>query len=229
MKMMLGRKIGMTQVYSEDGTATPVSVIKAGPIVVVSKKSKTGKDGYAAIKVGFEDATKQEKDGNVRWRGLNQADVGVFTKAGIDVPKRCVREFRIAEEDLDNYEVGQIIDHSMFTADTLVDVSAISKGAGFAGVMKRHNFRGGKASHGVHESYRGGGSIGASAYPAKVFKGQKMAGRHGGKMVTTQNLRLVEILEDDSIYLIKGAVPGKNGGLVEIRPAVKSIGRRNPA
>lgn len=229
MKMMLGRKIGMTQVYDEDGTATPVSVVKVGPMVVVSKKSKTGKDGYAAIKVGFEDATKQEKDGSVRWRGLSQADVGVFTKAGIDVPKRYLREFRIAEEDLDKYEVGQVLDHTMFTADVLVDVSGVSKGAGFAGVMKRHNFRGFKASHGVHESYRGGGSIGASAYPAKVFKGQKMAGRHGGRTVTTQNLRLVQIIEDDSIYLIRGAVPGKNGALLEIRPAVKSIGRRNPA
>ena len=229
MKMMLGRKIGMTQLYSEDGTATPVSVVKVGPMVVVGKKSKNGKDGYAAIKVGFEDADRQEKDGNVRWRGMTQADVGVFTKAGIDVPKKIVREFRVAEEDLDNYEVGQVLDHTMFNADTLVDVSGTSKGAGFAGVMKRHNFRGFKASHGVHESYRGGGSIGASAYPAKVFKGQKMAGRHGGFAVTTQNLRLVEIVEDDSLYLIKGAVPGKNGGLVEIRPAVKSIGRRNPA
>ena len=229
MKMLLGRKIGMTQVYSEDGTATPVTVVKVGPMVVIGKKSKTGKDGYAAVKVGFEDATKQEKDGNVRWRGVNKADIGVFTNVGIDVPKKFVREFRIAEEDLDKYEVGQVLDHTMFNADTLVDVSSTSKGAGFAGVMKRHNFRGGKASHGVHESYRGGGSIGASAYPGKVFKGQKMAGRHGGRTCTTQNLRLVQIIEDDALYLIRGAVPGKNGALVEIRPAVKLIGRRNPA
>ncbi len=229
MKMILGRKLGMTQVYSEDGTATPVTVVQVGPMTVIGKKSKTGKDGYAAIKVGFEDADKQEKDGSVRWRGMTKADVGVFTAAGVDIPKKVVREFRIAEEDLDKYEVGQVLDHTMFNEDVLVDVSSVSKGSGFAGVMKRHNFRGFKASHGVHESYRGGGSIGASAYPAKVFKGQKMAGRHGGITCTTQNLRLVQIKADDSLYLIKGAVPGKNGALVEVRPAVKSIGRRNPA
>jgi large subunit ribosomal protein L3 len=160
---------------------------------------------------------------------MTKADVGVFTAAGVDVPMRVVREFRISEEDLDKYELGQVLDHTMFTEDVLIDVSSVSKGAGFAGVMKRHNFRGGKASHGVHESYRGGGSIGASAYPAKVFKGQKMAGRMGGKTCTTQNLRLVQIQTDDSLYLIKGAVPGKPGALVEIRPAVKLIGRRNPA
>lgn len=227
-KLILGRKLGMTQVFTEDGKQIPVTVVQVGPMVVVGKKSKAGKDGYAAIKVGFEDADKQEKDGDVRWRGLTAAEVGVFTKAGIDTPKKHVREFRVEEGDLDKYEIGQVLDHTMFNAGDFVDVAGTSKGRGFTGVMKRHNFAGFKASHGVHESYRGGGSIGMSADPARTFKGTKMAGRYGGKRDAVQNLRLVSVDADDSLYLLKGAVPGANGGIVEIRPAVKKTGGARP-
>lgn len=220
-RMILGRKIGMTQLFEPDGRRIPVTVVQVGPMVVVRKKSEMGRDGYAAVLVGYEDAHKQEKDGEVRWRGLSKAQVGVFTSAGIDVPKRYLREFTIEESELDNYEVGQVLGHEMFAAGDVLDVTAISRGRGFSGVMKRHNFSGFKASHGVHESYRGGGSIGASAFPSRVFPGTKMAGRYGGTITTTQNLRLVRVDADDSLYLIRGAVPGAKNGLVTIRPAVK--------
>jgi len=220
-RMILGRKIGMTQIFNEDGTRTPVTVVKAGPVVVIAKKSESDKEGYNAIKIGFEPAKKLEKDGSVKWRGLSAAQVGVFTKAGIETPRRHVREFRCTAAQLENYEVGQELDHSMFAVGTFVDVSGTSKGKGFAGVMKRHNFRGFKASHGVHESYRGGGSIGASAWPARVFAGTKMAGQMGNERVTVQNLQIVQIDAEDGLYLIKGAVPGSRNGLVEIRPSAK--------
>ena len=227
-KMMLGRKLGMTQVFGDDGNAIPVSVVQVGPMVVVGKKSKAGKDKYAAIKVGFEDATKQEHEGDVRWRGLTRAQVGVFTKAGIETPKKVVREFRIEESQLDDFEVGQVLDHAMFAAGEFIDVSGTSKGRGFSGVMKRHNFHGFKASHGVHESFRGGGSIGMAADPSRVHRGTKMAGRHGGDRVTAQNLRIVRVVEEDGLYLIGGAVPGASGALIEIRPAVKWSGGARP-
>ncbi|MFT5991728.1 MAG: large subunit ribosomal protein L3 [Bradymonadia bacterium] len=220
-KMILGRKIGMTQIFDETGRRIPVTAVQVGPMTVVGKKSEEGKDGYASVQIGFEDADRQEKDGNVRWRGLTKAQLGVFARAGIEVPKKILREMRVSEGELDGYEVGQVLDHSLFLEGAIIDATGTSKGSGFTGVMKRHNFRGGKASHGVHESYRGGGSIGASAYPARVFRGKKMAGRHGGAQVTVQNLRLVRIIAEDNLYLIRGAVPGHNGALVKIQHAVK--------
>lgn len=220
-RMILGRKIGMTQIFTEDGRRIPVTVVKAGPMTVIGKRSSQSRDGYAAVRFGFEDADRQEKDGKVRWRGLTKAQVGVFANAGIDVPKRIVRELRCNESDLDDYEIGQVIDASAFKADEFIDVTAISKGRGFAGVMKRHNFSGFRATHGTHESFRGGGSIGASAWPSRVFKGKKMAGHMGDEKVTTQNLRLVRILEDEGVYLIRGSFAGAKGCLVRIQPAVK--------
>lgn len=225
-RMMLGRKLGMTQIFDEDGRRIPVTVVQVGPMTVIEKKSASGKSGYSAIKVGFEDAKRQELDGDVRWRGVTRGQAGVFAKAGIDVPKRIVREFRVSESDLDTYEQGQVIDHSTFKAGEFVDATGTSKGRGFAGVMKRHNFKGFRATHGTHESFRGGGSIGCSAWPSRVFRGKKMAGQMGNKRVTVQNLRLVRVLEDDSLYLIRGAVPGGRNGLVMIRPAVKKTARR---
>jgi len=232
-RMILGRKIGMTQLFTEAGIRIPVTVVKVGPMVVVAKKTASSRDGYAAVKVGFEEATRQSKIVNVegedeelvRWRGLSKGRVGVFTNAGIEVPRRIVREFRVSEQDLDRFNVGEVLDHTMFKEGEIVDVAGTSKGRGFTGVMKRHNFSGFKASHGVHESYRGGGSIGASAYPARVFRGKKMAGHHGNSRVTVQNLKLVKILEEDGLYLIKGGIPGHNNALVEIIPAVKKHGK----
>ena len=134
-----------------------------------------------------------------------------------------IKEFRVAESDLEKFEVGQIIGPDVFTPGDYVDVTGTSKGSGFTGVMKRHNFRGTKASHGVHEFFRHGGSIGCSAYPARVFPGQKMAGQHGNAKVTVQNLTVVESLPEDNAILIKGSVPGPKGGVVIIRSAIKKI------
>lgn len=224
-RIMLGRKIGMTQVFDEFGRQIAVTVVKAGPLTVVEKKSSTGRSGYAAVKFGFEDAHRQEKDGEVRWRGLTKAQVGVFAKAGIEVPKRIVRELRVAEEKLDQFEVGQEISIDAFQAGEFIDVTATSKGKGFQGVMKRYNFKGFRATHGTHESFRGGGSIGMSAWPSKVFKGKKMPGRMGGDTQTVQNLRIWSVRPEDGVYLIRGAVPGGKNALVTIQPAMKK-GRR---
>jgi large subunit ribosomal protein L3 len=219
-RMILGRKLGMTQIFDANGKVTPVTVVQVGPMVVVAKRHMPAQ-GYYGIKVGFEPAKRQEKDGDVRFRGLTKADVGVFTAAGIDAPCRVLREFRVTEAEFATYEVGQILDHTMFSAGNFVDVIGTSRGRGFSGVMKRHNFAGFGNSHGAHESFRGGGSIGSSAFPARVFPGKKMPGQYGNARVTTQNLRLVRVIAEDNLYLIKGAVPGSKSGLVAVRVAVK--------
>ena len=219
-KMILGRKIGQTQVFAEDGERTHVTVVQVGPMTVIGKKSESGPDGYAAIKVGFEDADKQEKDGEVRYRGLTAAEVGVFTKAGIDTPKRHVREFRVSEDELENYEVGQEIDHSLFEIGDYVDVTATSKGRGFAGVMKRHNFRGFKASHGVHESYRGGGSTWRrptrhASSRARRWQAARRQEEHRAEPADPRDRRRRQRLPDH------GRDPGRNGALVTIKNAAK--------
>jgi large subunit ribosomal protein L3 len=220
-RMILGRKIGMSQIFTEGGKRIPVTVVQVGPMTIIGKKSTDGKDGYNAVKVGFEPAARQEKDGNVRYRGLTKAEVGVFKHADIETPFRIVREFHCSDAQLASYEVGSTIDHSAFREGEFVDVSATSKGKGTAGVMKRHNFSGFKASHGVHETHRGSGSVGASAYPARTFPGTRMAGRMGNERVTVQNLKLVQIDTEDGLFLIQGAVPGGRNALVRITPALK--------
>ncbi|MFU8802327.1 MAG: 50S ribosomal protein L3, partial [Bradymonadaceae bacterium] len=167
------------------------------------------------------DVKKLEKEGTEpRWR-LNKPRVGVFLKAGLDAPRRHLREFRVAESELDNYEVGKALTAEEFAVGDWVDVTGTSKGKGFSGVMKRHNFAGGKATHGVHEAYRHGGSIGMSATPSRVQRGKKMAGQLGNAIVTIQNLRVLQVLPEDNALLIKGAIPGPNGGIVTIKTAVK--------
>lgn len=222
-RMILGRKIGMTQIFDGNGRRISVTVVKVGPMQVVQVKSKTGKDGYNAVKVGFEAARGLTKDGveGVRWRGITKPELGVFEKAGIETPLRIVREFHCTDARLAEYTVGQTIDHTLFTEGEILDVSATSKGKGTAGVMKRHNFSGFKSSHGVHETFRGPGSVGCRATPGRTFPGHRMAGRMGNVRTTTQNLKLVKVLADDSLYLIRGAVPGCNGTLVEIHPSLK--------
>lgn len=219
-KLILGRKIGMTQIFDTQGKVTPVTVVKAGPMVVVAKREIAGTD-YYGIKVGFEPADKQEKGDSVRWRGVTKSQAGVFLKAGLETPHRHVREFRVTAEEFANYEVGQVIDFTAFKVDQWIDVTGTSRGRGFSGVMRRHGFGGFGSSHGAHESFRGGGSIGMSAWPSRVLKGKKMAGQFGNRRVTIQNLKIVGILEEDNCYLIKGAVPGSNGGIVMVRPAIK--------
>lgn len=223
MKGLIGKKIGMTQFFEENGNVVPVTVIHVDGNVVVQKKSEAGKDGYNAVKIGYGKVHKHEKDGTEpKWR-LNLPEVGVFTKAGISEPRRHVQEIRLRKKDLETFEVGQELGASLFKVGEFVDVVGTSKGRGFTGVMKRHNFAGMKASHGVHEFYRHGGSIGASAYPARVFAGTKMAGQYGNERVTVQNLKVAGILEDDGCILVRGAVPGPNGGIVTIKSAIKKL------
>lgn len=225
-KGLIGRKIGMTQVFMEDGRLHPVTVVELGPNVVVQTKTKLGKDGYTAIKLGFGDAHKFEKAGTEpRWR-MNRPRLGVFVKAGIETPKLHLCEFRLKDDaELDGIAVGQELKVTdLFHAGQFTDVTGTSKGRGFTGVMKRHNFAGAKNSHGVHENFRHGGSIGSSAWPSRVFPGLKMPGQHGNVRVTTQNLHIVEVDAENNIMLIKGAVPGPNGGIVYVR---RSLKRRN--
>ncbi len=220
MKGLLGRKVGMTQVFDVDGNRVPVTVVDVSGNVVVQKKTEDSKDGYNAIKLGFGDIKKLEKEGTEpKWR-ISQPRAGVFTKLGLD-PKRHVKEVRVNPEDLEEYEVGQELTANTFFPGEFIDVTGTTKGRGFTGVMKRHNFRGTKASHGVHEFFRHGGSIGCSAYPARVIKGKKMPGQHGNVRVTVQNLVVQQVLEDDNAVLVRGSVPGPNGGIVLLRSAIK--------
>jgi large subunit ribosomal protein L3 len=220
-KGLIGKKVGMTQLFGPDGNRIPVSVVDVGGNVVVQKKSKHGADGYTAVRLGYGDVKKLEKEGEEpKWR-LSRPKVGVFTAAGIDRPRRYLREIRVDETDLDEYEVGQELGATLFDIGDYVDVTGTSKGRGFSGVMRRHNFSGAKATHGVHEYFRHGGSIGMSADPARVFPGQKMPGQYGNATATIQNLQIVQVLEEDEAVLVKGSIPGPNGGIVLLQTATK--------
>jgi large subunit ribosomal protein L3 len=212
----------MTQVFTESGARIPVTVIDVRGNVVIQKKTSEGKDGYNAVKLGYDVAPVQEKSGMLRYRGANKPEAGVFLKVGIDAPRRFVREFRLTAEELDRCEVGQILKvEDQFNADQVVDVTGTSKGKGYSGVIKRHNFSMARATHGTHEHFRHGGSIGMSAWPARVFKGTKMPGQMGGRRVTIQTLRVAEDVAQAGVTLVQGAVPGANGCLVTIRPSIK--------
>lgn len=208
---LLGRKLGMTQVFTEDGTRLGCTVLEVGPCIVVQKKAQGGRDGYDAVKLAFEDVPE---------RKLTKPELGVFKKHGI-APKRFVRELRLDPSELGQYEVGQELRSTVFSVGDAIDVTAVSKGRGFTGVMRRHNFTGGKATHGVHEYYRHGGSLGTSAWPSRVVKGRKMAGQHGSKRVTVQNMEIVRAHPELNLIIIKGAVPGARSGLVWVHSAVK--------
>lgn len=206
---LLGKKLGMTQVFSEDGERIPVTVIQAGPCHVVGKRT-VDKDGYSALMLGFD--TKPE-------RTASRPELGMYKRVGL-APQRVVREFRLPPEDVEKYEIGQAVRPAeIFEGNSPVDVSGLSKGRGFSGVMKKHNFGGGKASHGVHEYYRHGGSIGCRLTPGRVFKGKKMSGQLGMEKKTVQNLQLVQVLEDDDCVLVRGSVPGANGSYVTVKKA----------
>ena len=206
---LLGRKIGMTQIFSEDGHAIPVTVIEAGPCPVVQIKTEAT-DGYKAVQLGFQDR---------RATALNRPERGHFQKAGVNT-KRYLREFR--KDDVDDVEVAQSLTVDMFSHGELVDVTGTSKGRGFTGVVKRWKFSGGKKSHGGEKDLRRPGSIGQSSYPSRVIKGMHMPGRHGGTRTTVQNLEVVKADPARNLLAVKGAVPGPNNGLVIIRRAVKS-------
>ena len=208
---LIGKKTGMTQVFGEGGEVIPVTIIKAGPCSIVQKKTEE-KDGYHALQLGFEDVKESR---------VNKPRLGHFVKAGTK-PKRILKEFRA--DSLDEYKVGGEITVDFFKEKELVNITGTSKGKGFAGVMKKWNFSGGPASHGAHKMHRGGGSIGASAYPSRVFKGMKMAGRMGTERTTCRNLEIIKIDQEENLLLIKGAVPGSKAGYLLI---VKASGDNN--
>lgn len=204
---LIGKKVGMTQVFSEDGTIVPVTVVQAGPCLVVQKKT-TERDGYNAVQVGLVE--------KVSHRRLNEAMKGHFEKANVP-PTRTIFEFEY-EGDAN---VGDRIQVDIFQAGDSVDVVGTSKGKGFQGVMKRHHFRGGRASHGSM-FHRAPGSIGASAQPSRVMKGMRMAGRMGGDRVTVKNLRVAQVDAENNLIYIRGAVPGGRNGVVILRLSKKS-------
>ncbi len=207
MKGLIGKKLGMTSVYDESGTAVPVTVIEAGPCVVVQQKSNE-KEGYSAIQLGYEDQNEQR---------MNKPALGHLKKAGVSA-KRILREFRV--ESAEEVAVGDEITAGAFEEVSYVDIIATGKGRGFQGVVKRYNFAGGRASHGGGWLRRPG-SIGMCEFPGRVFKGKKMPGQMGDKRVTTQNLKVIQVRPDENLILVKGSVPGANGGIVVIKEALK--------
>jgi len=207
-KAIVGEKLGMTQVWDEQNRAIPVTVVKVAPCRVVQVKTPEH-DGYSAVQVTF---------GVIQAKRLTRPEAGHFAKAGVEAGRRLV-ELRL--DNPSDYQVGQEIKVDLLTPGDHVDVTAGSKGRGFTGVMRRHNFSGMGAGHGAHKVHRGPGAIGACATPSRVFKGTKMAGRVGHQRVTTLNVQVVPADADRDLLLIKGAVPGPRGGLVLIRDAVK--------
>jgi len=207
-KAIVGEKGGMTQVWDADNRAIPVTVVRVAPVRVVQVKTPE-RDGYSALQVTY---------GTRKASRLTKPEAGHFSRSGVEPGKRLV-ELRL--EDTSEYSVGQELAVDILAAGDKVDVTAVSKGKGFTGGMKRHNFKGQGASHGNHKHHRAPGSVGACATPSRVFKGTRMAGRMGGQQVTTLNLEVVEADPERELVLVKGAVPGPRGGLVLIRNAVK--------
>jgi large subunit ribosomal protein L3 len=208
-KAIVGEKVGMTQVWDDQNRVVPVTVLRVTPARVVQVK-RPDTDGYSALQVTY---------GTKKTKSLTKPELGHFEKGGVEPGKKLV-ELRL--DDTSGYEVGQELAVDLLEAGDLIDVTAVSKGKGFTGVMKRHNFKGLPASHGSHRTHRTPGSIGACATPARVFKGTRMAGRSGGEKVTTLNLEVVQADAERNLLLVKGAVPGPKGGLVLVRNAVKA-------
>lgn len=208
---LIGKKLGMSQIFDEHGNVIPVTVIKAGPCYVVQKKT-ADREGYNAVQVGFDEVIKVQR--------VNKPDAGHFKKANV-TPTRVLKEFKVAPEDLETNEVGAIYSVDIFEPGDFVDITGTSKGKGFAGVMKRHGFAGAPATHGSHEAFRHGGSIGQNMTPGRTFKGTKMPGHMGAKTVTVQSLKVIDVRGDTNLLLIEGAIPGPSKGYVVIRRAVK--------
>ncbi len=210
-KGILGTKLGMTQVFDENNRVVPVTVVQAGPNVVTRIRTPEV-DGYSAVQLAY---------GEISPRKINKPLAGQYAAAGVN-PRRHLAEFRLDDEAAAaDYEVGQELTAEIFAAGTYVDVTGTSKGKGFAGTMKRHGFKGQGASHGAQAVHRRPGSIGGCATPSRVFKGTRMSGRMGHDRVTTQNLLVHLVDAENGVLLIKGAVPGRTGGLVVVRSAIK--------
>lgn len=212
VKGIIGEKLGMTQIFTEDGRAVPVTVIKAGPCRVVQVKTLES-DGYAAVQLGYAERARATKP-----------MAGHFSKAGVE-PTRHVVELRTDE----TFEAGQEITVSIFEPGERTDVVGVSKGKGFAGTMKRHGFKGLSASHGTEKKHRSPGAIGACATPSRVYRGTRMSGQMGHERVTVLNLEVVEADAERGLLLLKGAVPGPDGGLVMVRSSVKASAERKTA
>lgn len=211
---VLGKKLGMTQVYLANGDRAPVTAITAGPCVVIDKLTPE-KHGYAAVKLGF---------GEKPLRLCNKPELGVYKKSGLQ-PQRFVRELRVEPADLEKFEVGKPVSLSeVFKPMTYVDVTGQSKGKGYQGVMKRHHMPGFRSTHGTHEFFRHGGSIGCRLTPGRVHRGKRMSGHMGDEKCTVQNLIVIEIDADQNLLLVRGAVPGARNGYVVVRNAKKKAG-----
>src|SRR6202046_1379852 len=204
---ILGKKIGMTQMFRPDGQAVPVTLLKAGPCMVVQRKTPTT-DGYDAIQLGLVEFIKPKR--------INKPTTGHLKKAGVEGAK-FMREFTLRPGD-DDFKAGDKVLVDEFKPKDIVDVIGVSKGRGFAGLVKRHHFRGGPESHGSM-FHRAPGSIGASSFPSRVFPGMKMAGHMGTAQVTVRNLEVIDVVAEDNVLVVKGAVPGRNGGYVVVRRA----------
>ena len=212
MNAIIGEKLGMTQIFDDENRAIPVTAVKAGPVVVTQIK-RVETDGYAAVQIAFKEMSPSK---------AGRPATGHFAKAGV-APQRHVVEVRVDDPDL--FQVGQSITIAeVLEEGAKADVTAVSKGKGFAGAMKRHNFKGQGASHGVHKVHRAPGAVGACATPARVFKGKKMPGRMGGDQTTTLNLDVITVDAERNLLLLRGAVPGPKGAVVVVRRAVKIRG-----
>jgi len=218
---IIGKKIGMTQLFDENGVVTPATVLEAGPCVVLQKRTME-KDGYQAVQLGLVE--------HLNWKKINKPEEGHLKRASAEAdpegkaalpPMRFLREFPVVDGDESDVTVGDKVLVDIFQADDFVTIIGKSKGAGFAGVIKRHGFGGGRATHGSM-FHRAPGSIGCSAYPARVFKGRRMPGQKGAKRVTVKNLKVVKVDEEKNLLVVKGAVPGAKGGYLLIS---KSIGK----
>ncbi|WP_432667314.1 50S ribosomal protein L3 [Wukongibacter baidiensis] len=209
MKGLIGRKIGMTQIFTEEGNVIPVTVVEAGPNYVTQIKTMEN-DGYVAIQVGFEDKKSKR---------VNKPAKGHYEKSGV-APKKIVQEFVVS--DASAYSLGQEIKADIFSEGQKIDIQGTSKGKGTQGPIKRHNQSRGPETHGS-KYHRGPGSIGAASFPGRVFKGQKMAGRMGNETVTVQNLEVVKVDSERNVLLVKGAVPGPRNGIITIKEAVKGV------
>jgi len=212
MNGLIGKKLGMTQIFDAEGHRVAVTVIAAGPCVVVQRKTMDA-DGYEAVKLGYDPQRESR---------MRKSEVGIYKKAGVET-QRVMREFECDADD--GVAVGDTVTASLFEGIGYVDVVGNSKGRGFAGVMKRHNMGGGRMTHGAHARRRPG-SIGQCAYPGRVAKGQRMPGHMGNSRVTQQNLKLLDVRSEENLLLVKGAIPGPNGGLVLIKKALKKTGAK---
>lgn len=216
-KGLYGRKVGMTQVFGPEGQRIPVTVLEVGPCPIVRVKSENGVDGYNAVVIGF--GTKKAKH-------INKPDAGLFAKANLE-PCAHIREMRVSAEDVAAIEVGLVLTAASFQPGQLVDIVGKTKGRGFTGVIKRHNYHMPKASHGTHEVFRHGGSLGTRTTPGRVWLNKKMAGHYGDEQVTIQNLTVVQVEADKNLVVLRGSVPGPNGQLLWIQETNRNAAKKS--